>query len=454
MKKSIHVLAVSLTVVLCLSLSLALFFISTPKENFKPTTCLTDAIDETMSMREISVHYESACVAVLAESFYKRELGGNASATSLGSGVCIASIDYQTSSGYKVAKGSYFVTNYHVIKYAVDTDFTSTFDTQISIVPDDSSGKVYPASLLWASRELDAAILFCNKQIDGLNYVKMKDRTIACSAEERLRRDDVFTQGTPLNLSFLNTYAEGYVSNSKTMSSSTTKKFYYKGNTDGVIGTANKAAISGSYYETTVEENIYDDLIMLNLDITNGNSGGGLFDKQGYLVGLTTLGLDHDGTNGAAMNFAVPIYSVKTILDTIIENNENSLNQKIYSYQNLGLSVYDATMAYSAVEHRNEKNNPFYYIDGQVVQDADKNKLNFTKSGVYVYKNNKTSALSFLPEGSVITKAENSFGEQEIKDRNDLIYFLLNCKKNDKISITYYKSTTSLLETVAKDIVL
>ncbi len=269
-----------------------------------------------------------------------------------------------------------------------------------------------------------------------------------------MRRDDVFTQGTPLDLSFLNTYAEGYVSNSKTMASSTGKKFYYKGSTDAIVGTANKSAISGNYFETTVEENIYDDLIMLNLDITNGNSGGGLFDSKGYLVGLTTLGLDHEGTNGAAMNFAVPIYPAATILDRLIEINENSSNQKIYSYQNLGLSVFDATMAYSAVEHHNNTNNPFYYVDGQIVQNSEKNKLNFTKSGVYVYKNDKTSALSFLPQGAIITKVANSQGESEIKDRNDLIYFLLNCKKDENISITYYKSTTSLFETVAKDIVL
>lgn len=427
MKKVFQFLSVTLAIVLCMSLGAALVYLGQGQDHFKPSKCLTDALEQGMSMKEISVAYEEACVSVICENNY---LG-----TELGSAICVASIkDYKTVSGYEVSKGSYFVTNYHVVQKACDPDY-KTIQAKVSIVVDDGNYVAHEASVLWANHELDMAILFCGEQIDNLNFVKMRDRWIDCEDAERLRRDDVFTQGTPLDISFANTYSEGYVSNSKAMQSATTKDFYYSGTEGNYVGTGNKLN-AVSYRSTSVTENVYEDLIMVNLDITHGNSGGGLFDSQGYLVGLTTLGLVVDETNGAAMNFAVPIYPAIEVLDKLIENNEKNAGHGVYSYQDLGLTLFDANMADFALSVQDQTNDSFYYVDGKILQYNEEAKLNFDRSGVYIYSN--SGAIDFLKPGCVITGATNSDGiYTSIDDRNDLIYFLLDCEKGDSIQLSY-----------------
>lgn len=448
MKKTYQVLIGAVAVILCLALGGALLYYEVLFDPFKPSINLTDALEENMSMREISVKYESASVAVLAETKYK--ISSSSVNTYLGSAVCVASIGYKTQSGYEVSNGSYFVTNYHTIREALDPDYSDMFSVDIYITTDDGNYNLYPTSILWASRELDMAILFCGEQVDGLNYVRMKDRTIDCDQSQKLKRDDVFTLGTPLDLTFMNTYAEGYISNSKTMISPNLKEFYYNGSAGSVKGTSNKFASTARYYETEVLENLYEDLIMMNLDITNGNSGGGLFDSKGNLVGLTTLGLSVDSTNGSAMNFAVPIYPATILLDKLIENNENGGNNAIYTLRKLGLSVYDSETALTALEIQAETKSPFYYIEGNVLQTNEKSKLEFDKSGVYVYSNNMSSPFSMIGSGCLITSMQNSLGTFEIKDRNDMIFFLLNCKSGEEISVTYNKNLITSSQTLAK----
>lgn len=438
MKKAFQILSVSLVVVLCLGLGAACIFLGRQKP-FSSSYNLTAGLDAGLSMRQISVEYEKACVAVVCEGPYD---------TSLGSGVCVASIDSETESGYKVKTGSYFVTNYHVIKKAVDKDFASQ-NFEISIVLDDGAYTSYPATILWSSRECDMAILFSEMRMDG--YVEMEDRWIDCEDQRKLKRNDVFTMGTPLDISYLNTYSEGYVSNSKSMISASVKDFYYRISGSTITGSANKLDVS-SLSSVEVTENIYSDLIMLNLDITHGNSGGGLFDSEGKLIGLTTLGLDVSDTNGASMNFAVPIYPVTLILDKLIENNENKAQHKIYTIQNLGLSVFDAETAAFAKLIQEDQNAKFYYVEGQIISLSERDKLNFQNQGVYIYSNNGSfiSNLS-VSAGAAIIGATKGGEKFEIQNRNDFIYFLLKCSKGDKFDLTL---STDRGDTLAKNIVL
>ena len=51
--------------------------------------------------------------------------------------------------------------------------------------------------------------------------------------------------------------------------------------------------------------------------VGHGNSGGGLFDKDGFLIGITNGGID-----GTQMNYAIPNYVVKPLVENIIYNYE------------------------------------------------------------------------------------------------------------------------------------
>ena len=194
---------------------------------------------------------------------------------------------------------------------------------------------------------------------------------------------------------------------------------------------------------TEVLENLYEDLIMINLDITHGNSGGGLFDSEGYLIGLTTLGLTYEETNGAQMNFAVPIYPLTQILDKIILQNEQGEGE-ILSYKSLGLSVADESMASMAVSIQEQTSVSFYYVDGNLIFQNQADLLNFEGEGVVVLENNASGLLANIIVGSVITGADYGDANQkiEIENRNDLIYFLNDCQKGDIVHI-YFKLSGS-----------
>lgn len=444
MKKGYVSVVVALTLVLGLSLLCTFFFPVGDSKSFKKTSCLTDSITENMSRQEIATLYKSGTVAVYVESTYRSGFQ-TITQSSLGSGVCVASIGYQAGE-YSVSQGSYFVTNYHVINVAVEEDF-SNYDTSVSIVLDDGNYTAYSAEVLWASQELDMALLFCDEQIDGLQWIEMKDRSINPAEGDELGFDEVFTLGTPLNLQYINTLSLGYVSNTSAKESASTKDFYYWTDSDGSItGTSNASNAVGSFMgtqPTEVLENMYEDLIMINLDITHGNSGGGLFDSEGYLIGLTTLGLTYEDTNGAQMNFAVPIYPLTQILDKIILQNEQG-GSAVISYQTLGLNVADVNMTSMAKSIQEQMGVSFYYLDGMIVEESQSSLLDFEEEGVVVLANSGTGLIANLTAGSVITGADfgNASERVDINDRNDLIFFLLQCDSGDMIHV-YYRANGS-----------
>ena len=444
MKKNYISIVAILILVLGVSLLCTLLFPGNDAKSFKKTSCLTDSIAENMTRQDIATLYKSGTVAVYVESTYTSGFQSYTQ-SSLGSGVCVASIGYQAGD-YSVSEGSYFVTNYHVVNVAVEEDF-SNYDTSVSIVLDDGKYTSYPAQVLWASQELDMALLFCDQQIDGLQWIEMKDRSINPSEGEELGYDEVFTLGTPLNLQYINTLSLGYVSNTSAKESASTRQYYYWTGDDGIItGTSNASMAQGSLWgknNTEVLENLYEDLIMINLDITHGNSGGGLFDSEGYLIGLTTLGLTYEETNGAQMNFAVPIYPLTQILDKIILQNEQGEGE-ILSYKSLGLSVADESMASMAVSIQEQTSVSFYYVDGNLIFQNQADLLNFEGEGVVVLENNASGLLANIIVGSVITGADHGDANQkiEIENRNDLIYFLNDCQKGDIVHI-YFKLSGS-----------
>ena len=450
MKKGYFSVIISLVLVFCISIACTyLFSFDKTKKPFTTTTCLTDSITETMTCAEIATMYKKGTVAVYVESKYTS--GYNImSQTSLGSGVCVASIGYSTQDGnYTVNKGSYFVTNYHVVNVACDDDYDN-YENTISIIIDDGNYTSYNAEILWASEQLDMALLFCDEQIDGLQWIAMKDRWINPKESEQLGYDEVFTLGSPLNLQYINTFSLGYVSNTYSKKSASVKDFYYWNDGGQVVGTSNSSKVTSPFGigQTEVLENLYEDLIMINLDITHGNSGGGLFDSDGYLIGLTTLGLTYEDTNGAQMNFAVPIFPMIQILDKIIVENECNIQELVYDYQSLGLNVADSSMSRMALSVQEQTSVSFYYVDRIVLQTEDKSLLEFEDDGCVVLSNTSTGLFSNIAKGSVLIGADFGDSNQriDINDRNDLIYFLLQCDKGDTVHFYYLENSSATKE--------
>ena len=76
-------------------------------------------------------------------------------------------------------------------------------------------------------------------------------------------------------------------------------------------------------------------LMQTDAAVNPGNSGGGLFDANGDLVGI--INAKSSGDNVEGLGFAIPISNATDIIDELIANGE------VTSRPTLGVSLYDVT---------------------------------------------------------------------------------------------------------------
>ena len=82
-------------------------------------------------------------------------------------------------------------------------------------------------------------------------------------------------------------------------------------------GTATSGIISALSREVTVESTSMS-LIQTDAAISPGNSGGGLFNASGSLVGIVNA--KASSSNSEGLGFAIPVSSVKTIISNLIDH--------------------------------------------------------------------------------------------------------------------------------------
>lgn len=167
-------------------------------------------------------------------------------------------------SGVIISKDGYIVTNNHVI------DSANTIKVRLT------NGEVYDAALIATDSKSDVAVI----KIDA------KDLTCATvgNSDNLLVGDSVIAIGNPLG---------------------------------SLGGTATDGIISSLNREVTVN-NEKMNLIQTNAAINSGNSGGGLFNAAGELVGIVNA--KSVGTSVEGLGFAIPINDVMKVVDQLIEN--------------------------------------------------------------------------------------------------------------------------------------
>jgi len=82
-------------------------------------------------------------------------------------------------------------------------------------------------------------------------------------------------------------------------------------------GTATSGIVSALSREVTVES-MSMELIQTDAAISPGNSGGGLFNASGSLVGIVNA--KASSSNSEGLGFAIPVSSVKTIISNLIDH--------------------------------------------------------------------------------------------------------------------------------------
>ena len=207
----------------------------------------------------------------------------------------------------------YIITNHHVIdnctKFSVDLLFIADDDTETH----DS----YTATLIGGSPGRDIAVL----RIDRKNNEKIVLADIVSDSDKVKVGTEVLAIGNPLGI---------------------------------LGGTVSKGIVSATAREVNVGDIGTMTLMQTDTAINGGNSGGGLFDTGGRLVGIVNSGYETDssGSSVEGLNFAIPandaLFAAKSLMETHSET-DGTVTQ--YGYvagdMEFGLTCNDTTFSNS-----------------------------------------------------------------------------------------------------------
>ena len=175
------------------------------------------------------------------------------------------SVQSGAGSGVIISEDGYIITNNHVIS---DSD---------NIIVKLTNGDSYPATLVGTDAETDIAII----KIDATG---LKAATIGNSSTLEVG-DVVVAIGNPLGQ---------------------------------LGGTVTNGIVSALDRTITTSDGETRNLMQTNAAVNPGNSGGGLFNDRGELIGIVNAKTSETGVEG--LGFAIPIDDVKDIINDLLEN--------------------------------------------------------------------------------------------------------------------------------------
>ncbi|MFQ9980024.1 MAG: S1C family serine protease [Finegoldia magna] len=256
-------------------------------------------------------------------------------------------------SGVVVSKDGYILTNAHVVQDGK----AEKIDVLLT------NGKKSSAKLLWYDTTLDLAVI--KTDLTGLKPVEMGD------SDKVQIGDKAIAIGNPLGLDLQSTLTSGY--------------------------------ISGKDRTITLQNGLQmDGLMQTDAAINSGNSGGGLFDQEGKLIGINTAKASAEG-----IGFTIPINVAKSIVDNIVTGG---------SFEGVKLGISG--------------------VDVKTFQQATGQKLSIDK-GIYVVEVVKGSSAqkAGVTRGDIITKVNG----KQINTMSSLKKALLEVRPKQKGKITVYR---------------
>jgi len=197
---------------------------------------------------------------------------------------------YSQGSGVVIADGGYILTNYHVIEGG---------DSYEVLMP---SGEKADASLVGSDSSLDLAVLKVENEFVG----QLVPVAIGTSSN-LIVGSTAIAIGNPGGEDLANTVTQGIVS----------------------------ALERSDVYSSNTTRNV--DYIQHDAAINSGNSGGGLFNYKGELIGINTLkysGSAYSSVSFEGLGFAIPVDTVYPIALQLIETGKVTRPQ-------MGISVND-----------------------------------------------------------------------------------------------------------------
>lgn len=228
------------------------------------------------------------------------------------------------STGSAVVIGpDYVLTNYHVVEDASKLE--------VSVIPQGEEEAVtFAASLVASDENLDIAILYA----PGLN---LEPVTLGDSDSMQVG-DWTICIGNPLGEQFSGTV------------------------TVGIVSALNRAVSSTSYDKYGRRETITNAMIQTDAAINAGNSGGGMFNVNGELMGIPTLkysGSAFSGSTVEGIGMCIPINAAKPLIEDVLSGrietvapdstNNTSASGDLTGKPRMGITVSDINQSSSLV---------------------------------------------------------------------------------------------------------
>ena len=198
-------------------------------------------------------------------------------------------VKYGSGSGVVVAK-EYVMTNYHVVEDASSLEISVDRDGQ-------SDPDLLPATVAASDADLDVAVLY----VPGLDL-----EPVTLGDSDALQVGDlVFNIGNPIGF-------DGTV-------------------TAGIISGLNRAISTGTSTDRYGRKtDVVNTMIQTDAAINSGNSGGGMFNLNGELIGIPTLKYTgsrySSGATVESIGMCIPINDAKSVIEKALNVDTSSLN--------------------------------------------------------------------------------------------------------------------------------
>ena len=203
------------------------------------------------------------------------------------------------------------------------------------------------------------------------------------------------------------------------------------------VGNPDGAGISASYGIVSV----YSEHITLNIGgavslrvmridtpVNSGNSGGGLYNENGELIGIVNAKTSDDSLEN--IGYAIPSNIVKAVADNIIDHCYGTKLEKVQrALLNITVGISDSSA--------------YLTEDGHVM----------VKETVFVSEVNKGGiAYGKLKKNDILISAKLNDKEIEITQQYEIIDFLLNARVGDTLYITVERETNTGIENITVEI--
>lgn len=321
-----------------------------------PTQVDTASVDTSkeLTTAEIYAKYVNSCVGITVDIVSTNVFGQTVTGAAAGS-------------GFVITEDGYILTNYHVIDGA--NSIKVTFD----------NGKEYTATYVGGEEKNDIAVI----KVDATGLTPV----VIGKSSDMLVGEQVTTIGNPLG--------------ELTFSEST-----------GIISALDRSI--------TMSDGRQMNMIQTDCAINSGNSGGALFNLYGEVIGITNAKYSSSGSSSEAsidnIGFAIPINSVRSIVESIIKNG-----YIVKPY--IGVSVEDVSSEMTS----------YGLPTGAVVRSVT---------------DGAPAAQAGLQANDIITAVDGA----EITGSNDLVQIVTAKKAGDTLKLSVYRQgqTLELTVTVAE----